>query len=107
MKVTEAGKREAYGVQMFVVSLKASLTTLAHSSRHDSVEWYECSSCCCQCWSRLIGQLHHVNIVTFAAKPLHAGSPTKASEIEGRDEALELALVVYVNMVEPFGRYYL
>ena len=92
-------------MQMFVVSLKASLMTLAHSSRLDSGECYGCSSCCCQCWSRLVGQLHHVNIVAFAAQPLHAGTPTKATEIEGCDEAPELAFVVYVNMIEPFGRY--
>ena len=89
---------------MFVVSLKASLMTLAHSSRHDSVEGWGCSSCCRQCCSRLVGQLHHVNVVAFAAQPLHAGTPTKATEIEGCDEAPELALVVYLNMIEPLGR---
>ena len=52
---------------------------------------------------KLIGHLHHVNIVAFAAEPLHIGSPTEFSEIKGCDEALEVPFVVYVNMVEPFG----
>ena len=105
MKVAEAGKWEAHEVQMFVVSLKASLKTHAHLSRHDSVECHGCSSCRCQCWSRLVGQLHHVDVVASAAQPLHAGTPAKATEIEGCDKAPELAFVVYVNMIEPFGRY--
>ena len=61
-------------------------------------------SCCCRygC-NRLVGQFHHVNIIAFAAKSLYIGCPTQFSEIEGHDEALEFSLVVYFNMVEPFG----
>lgn len=61
-------------------------------------------SCCCRhgC-GRLVGQFHHVDIVAFAAKPLHVGSPTKFPEIESCDEALVFPAVIYFNIVEPFG----
>ena len=65
--------------------------------------WREYSSRCRHRCGRLVGQLHHVDIVTFTAEPLHVGSPTELSEIEGCDEALEFSLVVNVNVVEPFG----
>ena len=54
-------------------------------------------------YGRLVGQLHHVDVVTSTAEPLHTGGPTEFSKIEGCNEALEFALVVDVNMIEPFG----
>ncbi len=52
---------------------------------------------------RFVGQLHHVDVVAFAAKSLHISSPAELSEIEGCDMALEFPLVIYFNMIEPFG----
>ena len=65
--------------------------------------WQESLCRCRHRCGRLVGQLHHVDIVASTAEPLHTGSPTELSEIEGCDMALEFALVVDLNVVEPFG----
>ena len=50
-----------------------------------------------------LGQLHHVDIVAFAAEPFDVCSPTEFSEIDGCNEAVEIPLIIYFNMIETFG----
>lgn len=91
LTIADAERHDVGMMQVFVVTLKALPKTLSGASALNGVEWHECSC------GRFVLQPHHVDIVELAAKPLHTGSPTESSEIEGCDKALDLALVVYVN----------
>ena len=51
---------------------------------------------------RLVGYFHYVDIVTFTAEALHVDGPAEFSEIEGHNVALEVVLIEYLNVVEPF-----
>ena len=64
----------------------------------------EIHSCRCRHGrGRLVRQFHHVDIIASAAKTLHIRRPAEFSEVEGCNKTLEFPLIVYLNMIEPFG----
>lgn len=85
-----------------MVSLKVLSEEVSPGWRTKRAGWQEYLCRCRHRCGRLVGQLHHVDIVASTAEPLDAGGPTEFSKIEGCDVTLESALVVDVNMIEPF-----
>lgn len=81
-------------VQMFVVSLQVFTEEIWHGWHEEGATWQKHSCHCRHRSDSLVRQLHHIDIVAFAAKALHVRSPPEYSEIECCDEARDLPVRV-------------